>query len=146
MQETNDARTEQVRKRHRTLLVIWVGILCFITFFIALPMIIKVTAPPNTNRTLFMMLLGLSLMAIIASFILKSMTLKRAAREQSLKRAASGYILSFALCESSVLFGVLACFMGFQNYYYLFVAGPLCMLLHMPRRARLLAVTYGGAE
>lgn len=146
MQEMLDEKMTEVRKRHRTLLIIWVVILCFITFFIALPVIIKVTAPSNTNQTLFMMLLGLSLMAIIASFILKSATLKRAAREQSLKRAASGYILSFALCESSVLFGVLASFMGFANYYYLFIAGPLCMLLHMPRRERLLAVTYGGAD
>ncbi len=146
MQEMNDARMEQVRKRHRTLLIIWVAILWSIVFFLALPVIAKVTAPMNADPKLFIMLLALSLAMAVASFILKGAMLKRAAREQSLERAASGYILSFALCESSVLFGVLASFIGVANYYYLFIAGPLCMLLHMPRRERLLAVTYGGAD
>jgi hypothetical protein len=143
MQEKPDAKTKLVQGRYRTLLVLWVAILWTIVILVAVPVMIKRPPQPDANQRLFWIFLGLSLAAVAASFLMKGILLARAERAQNLTLTAQAYILAFALCESSCIFGLMAYFTGVSRYYYLlFIPGNVCMLFHMPRRERLLAASY----
>lgn len=142
-----EERAKLFAGRYRTLLVIWVAILWSIVMLTALPVMIKRDPQLSPNRTLFMLFLGACLAAAAASLILKGLLLSRAEQQQNPPLAGQAYILSFALCEASTLFGVVAYFTGASPYYYLlFIPGIACMLLNMPSRERLLTTVYKPAS
>jgi hypothetical protein len=132
-----------IQGRYRTLLTLWVAMLWSIAILIAMPVIVGVKPMPISNNRAFMVFAGLCLLLVIASFVLKGILLSRASEQQNVAQVVTAYIIAFALCEASCLVALLVCFTGVSPYYYLlFIPGPLFMLLHMPRRERLLAATY----
>jgi F0F1-type ATP synthase membrane subunit c/vacuolar-type H+-ATPase subunit K len=142
----HDEKMTEVSGRYRTALTIWVIILWSIFTFILMTFLIGRVDGPEIDRRLFIILQVLCLVAALASFIMKGVLMKRAVRERSMERVIQGYIFTFALCEASALVGLVSFFLRASSYYYLFLPGMFCLLLHMPRRERLLAVTYGGAD
>lgn len=143
MQEKHDAKTDAVRGRYRTLLIIWVVILWSTVALTGIPLLARRSSDPAPNRTLFWAILALCLLTALGSFVLKAIFLRRAEREKSAAIVQQAYILSFALCESSCLFGLMAYFTGAaRDYYWLFIPGLVCMLLNMPRRERLERTLY----
>jgi hypothetical protein len=143
MQEKPDAKTDMVQGRYRTLLTIWVAILWSIAILIAIPLMVGIRPVRADNNKLFWVFAGLCLLLVVVSFVLKGILLSRAVEQQNLARVVTAYIIAFALCEASCIVALAACFMGVSRYYYLlFIPGPVFMLLHMPRRERLLAATY----
>jgi F0F1-type ATP synthase membrane subunit c/vacuolar-type H+-ATPase subunit K len=146
MQEMHDEKMTEVSGRYRTALTIWVMMLWSIFLFILMTFLIERVDGPEIDRRLFIILQVLCLVAALASFIMKGVLMKRAVRERSMERVIQAYIFTFALCETSSLVGLVSFFLRASSYYYLFLPGLFCLLLHMPRRERLLAVTYGGAD
>lgn len=146
MQEMHDEKMTEVRVRYRVALIIWVIMLWSIFTFVLMAFLIRRVDGPEIDRKLFIILQVLCLVAALASFIMKGVLMKRAVRERSMEQVVQAYIFTFALCEASSLVGLLSFFLGASSYYYLFLPGLFCLLLHMPRRERLLAVTYGGAD
>jgi hypothetical protein len=143
MQEKPDEKTNLVQGRYRTLLIIWVVILCSIVIFISMPVMIGMQRVPETNTTAFGVFAGLCLLTVVVSFVMKGILLSRAEQQQNIALVVTAYIIAFAFCEASCLIGLLAGFTGASPYYYLlFIPGIVCMLLHLPRRERLLAATY----
>jgi uncharacterized membrane protein YfcA len=147
MQEKPDAKMKMVQGRYRTLLVIWIAILWSITIFVAVPGMVGVWSTPESNNHAFAVFAGLCLLIVAVSFVVKGILLARAEQQQNVALVMRAYIISFALCEASCLVGLLAAFTGISpSYYLLFIPGLVCMLLHMPRRERLLAAAYKDAR
>jgi hypothetical protein len=69
------------------------------------------------------------------SFVVKAKLLAQSAVQNRPDLATTAYVLAFALCEASALFGLVAHFTtGARASYYFFIPAALGFLLHFPRR------------
>ena len=126
-----EAKTEA---RHRIILMIWFSLLMSISiFFVITIMIPGNTAEPNT--TLSFALIGLAFMVVAASVLIKQRIVQRATEKRDAATLQTGYVLSFALCESAAIWGLVDHFVTGSSYYYFsFALAVLGMLLHFPKK------------
>ena len=124
----------KVEVRHRIILMIWFSLLMSISiFFVMTIMIPGKAAEPNTP--LSFALIGLAFTVVVASVLIKQRVIQRAIEKRDAAMVQTGYILSFALCESAALCGVLDHFVSGSSYYYFsFALAVLGMLLHFPKK------------
>jgi F0F1-type ATP synthase membrane subunit c/vacuolar-type H+-ATPase subunit K len=135
----NGTNQNRVEGGLRTLRIIWLAILVSVT---ALFVVTRLMQPPAAegNKMLFWILWGLGFATFGASFVLKSKLLKQAIAKQKPEILRSAYIIAFALCEATGIFGLIAYFVtGIQYYYLFFVLSGFGILLHKPQRDDLLA-------
>ena len=125
---------------YRALRIIWLAILVLVIVLFFITRLVDVT--PSSNRILFWLLLALGVIAFAASFVLKYTSLKEAVEKHNPGMVRSTYIMAFALCEATAVFGTIAYFVtGAQNYYFFFVLSGFGVLLHKPQRDDVLAAT-----
>jgi F0F1-type ATP synthase membrane subunit c/vacuolar-type H+-ATPase subunit K len=147
LDETKGRDVEREREAdasHRALRIIWLAILSGV---IALFVVTRVVQPSSIEggNIMFWMLWALGLTVFGASFVLKHKLQKQAVEKQQPGMVRSAYIIAFALCEATGLFGLLAHLLTGVKYYYLFfVLGGFGILLHKPQRDDLLAAMNGG--
>ncbi|MDT5062423.1 MAG: hypothetical protein QOH63_2882 [Acidobacteriota bacterium] len=123
----------------RTLRIIWLAILLSVTALFLVTRLVQSPAAEG-NKTLFWILWGLGFVTFGASFVLKSKLLKQAIAKQKPEMLRGAYIVAFALCEATGIFGLIAYFItGIQYYYLFFVLSGFGILLHKPQRDDLLA-------
>jgi F0F1-type ATP synthase membrane subunit c/vacuolar-type H+-ATPase subunit K len=95
------------------------------------------------DPTILYVMVGLALSTVVASFILKANFYKRAVEGQQPEMLQTGFIIALALCESAVLFGLVAIFITRNDYAYgLFALGALGEALHFPTREQVLSAYY----
>jgi hypothetical protein len=138
----NGTNQNEVDAAYRSLKVIWLAILVgVITLFV----ITRLVQPATSNvQIVFWVLLALGLMSFGASFVMKQRMLKQAAGKNVLGFVRVAYIIAFALCEATALFGMVAYFVtGVEYYYFFFVLSGFGILLHKPQRDDLLAASGG---
>ena len=132
----SDTDQPDIDARYRTLLILWLAICTSVLMFLAFTRLSSVAAGENTTRTLALSSLGLGPVAL--SFLLKQRALAKSVASQRLDLVQSAYVLSFALCESSALFGLVVHFTTGSNYsYFAFVIAGIGLLLHFPQKQNL---------
>ena len=122
--------------RYRTLLILWFAICMSVLLFLVLIYMSPVVA--NENRNLTLALNSVGLVPVALSFLLKQRMLTKSVELQRLDLVQSGYVLAFALCESSALFGLMNHFLtGTKYYYFAFIIAGLGLMLHFPQKQNL---------
>jgi drug/metabolite transporter (DMT)-like permease len=124
----------RVEARHRTILVVWFALLMSMIIFVVLPVFI----PSNTSEstaTLGYALLALACSVVFASVFIKQRLVQRAIEKRDEAMLQTAYILSFALCESAAILGLVDHIATGSKYYFLaFLIGLLGMVLHFPKK------------
>jgi hypothetical protein len=127
--------------RHRIILMIWFSLLMSISIFFVMTMMIPGNAA-EPNTTLSFALIGVAFMVVVASVLIRPRVVQRAIEKRDPAMVQTGYILSFALCESAAILGVVDHFVTGSSYYYFsFALGLLGMLLHFPKKDHVRAAT-----
>jgi hypothetical protein len=127
--------------RHRIILMIWFSLLMSISIFFVMTMMIPGNAA-EPNTTLSFALIGVAFMVVVASVLIKPRVVQRAIEKRDPAMVQTGYILSFALCESAAILGVVDHFVTGSSYYYFsFALGLLGMLMHFPKKDHVRAAT-----
>jgi NADH:ubiquinone oxidoreductase subunit 2 (subunit N) len=133
--------------RYRTLLTLWFALLLSIgSFFVFTLFAVNETGSepgraPNTVLVVALTAVGTFL--VVVSFAVKRKLLERSVEKQDLGLVQTALVVACAMCEASVIIGVLERLMlGTREYYLLFLVGAIGMLLHFPRRDHLLAASY----
>jgi hypothetical protein len=138
----NDKVEPGVELRHRNILIIWAAILMLVPMYLVLIWINSVPPDPEKS-TLSFMLIGLSLVPVAISFLVKQKLLAKAAELQKLELVQQAYVVAFALCEAALLLGLVTYFVTGSPYYVAAIAiGALGLLVHFPRKQHLLDATY----
>ena len=131
-----DTNQPNIEARYRTLLILWFAICMSVLIFLVVINFTPVAAAANRQLTLALNSLGIVPVAL--SFLLKQRALVKSVETQRLDLVQSAYVLSFALCESSALLGVVDHFTTGSRYsYFAFVIAGLGLLLHFPQRKNL---------
>ena len=134
--KTPDTSQPDIAARYRTLLILWFAICMSVLMFLALSRLAPVTAAENPMLTLALNSLGL--VPVGLSFLLKQRALAKSVATQRLDLVQSAYVLSFALCESSALLGLMDHFItGSKYYYFAFALAGVGLLLHFPQKQNL---------
>ena len=124
----------RVEARHRVILILWFSLLMSISIFLVLTIMI----PGNTaepNKTLSFVFIGVAFIAVIGSILIKQPVVQRAIEKRDAAKLQTGYVLSFALCESAALWGLVDHFVTGSSYYYFsFALALLGMLMHFPKK------------
>ena len=121
---------------YRTLLILWFAICMSVLMFLVVIYFSPVVAAENRNLTLALNTVGIVPVAL--SFLLKRRGLAKSVETQRLDLVQSAYIVAFALCESSALFGLLNHFTtGSRYYYFAFAIAGLGLVLHFPQKQNL---------
>jgi len=123
----------------RTMRILWVAFLTCVGLFVLVTVVTRPSElPAESGRgldPLLVVLAGLALLTVAASFVVKSGFYRRAVGGRLPALLPSGFIIAMALCESAVLFGLVGVFVTRNDAaYLLFALGALGMLLHFPRR------------
>ena len=131
-----DTDQPDIDARYRTLLILWFAICMSVLMFLALTRLAPVAAVENRNLTLALNSLGL--LPVALSFLIKQRALAKSVATQRLDLVQSAYVLSFALCESSALLGLVDHFTTGSRYsYFAFVIAGIGLLLHFPQKQNL---------
>ena len=131
--ETDQA---DIEARYRTLLILWFAICMSVLMFMVVIYLSPVVVAEN--RTLTLALNSLGLLPVALSFLLKQRALAKSVATQRLDLVQSAYVLSFALCESSALLGLVDHFTTGSKYSYCaFVIAGIGLLLHFPQKQNL---------
>ena len=124
----------RVEARHRIVLMIWFSLLMSISIFFVMTIMIPGNSA-NPNTTLSFALIGLAFMVVVASVLIKQRVVRRAIEKRDAAMMQTGYVLSFALCESAASWGLVDHFVTGSSYYYFsFALAVLGMLLHFPKK------------
>ena len=122
--------------RYRTLLILWFAICMSVLMFMVVIYLSPVVVAENPKLTLALNSLGL--LPVALSFLLKQRALAKSVATQRLDLVQSAYVLSFALCESSALLGLVDHFTTGSRYsYFAFVIAGIGLLLHFPQKQNL---------
>ena len=141
MQFINPQEAEaKVAARYRVFLVLWIGIFMSIVLFLALALAVASTGV--ANPMLSYSLVGIGLVVVIVSLLLKQRLVKQAIEKREIQSLQSAYIIGMALCESAALFGLLDHFVTGSNIsWFSFLFALTGMLLHFPKKDHLRAVS-----
>jgi hypothetical protein len=135
MKPTETAQPD-IEARYRTLLILWFAICMSVLMFMVVIYLSPVVVAEN--RTLTLALNSLGLLPVALSFLLKQRALAKSVATQRLDLVQSAYVLSFALCESSALLGLVDHFTTGSRYsYFAFVIAGIGLLLHFPQKQNL---------
>ena len=131
--ETDQA---DINTQYRTIRVLWFAICLPILFFLAIIYMSPVAVAEN--RQLSLVLNGIGVIPVAMSFLLKQKLLAKSIETQRLDLVQKAYVLSFALCESSALFGLTDhSITGSKFYYFSFAIAGLGLFLHFPQKQNL---------
>ena len=130
----------RVAARYRVFLVVWIAILMSVVLFLALALVAPSTG--LANPMLSYSLVGIGLVVVIVSVLLKQRLVKQAIEKREVQSLQSAYIIGMALSESAALFGLMDHFVAGSNIsWFTFLLAATGMLLHFPKKDDLRAVS-----
>jgi hypothetical protein len=131
----------RVAARYQVFIILWIAMLISLGLFLGLAVFVPSSGRPD--RTMSYAFFGISLILVIASFLIKHRQVKQALEKQQVPILLSAYIVSFALCEAAGLFGLLDHFVtGSKNYRFMFALAVFGMLVHFPKKDHVRSVSY----
>jgi hypothetical protein len=131
----------QVEARFRTFLILWAGILISVGLLTALRVIMPSKGTPNP--TLSYALLGLGVMMVAVSFLLKPNLVQKAIDKNDVGALQSAHIVALALCESATVFGIVNHLTtGSKISWLLFGISAVGILSNFPNKDQIRAVSY----
>jgi hypothetical protein len=131
--------------RYRGLIIIWSGILITIFIFITLTWALKIAYQPGNDALRFQFFDVLGGATFALSFVGKYLLLRRARATQRAEVVTTAYVVAFALCEMTALFGLLNYLLSGVPIFLLFALALIGLLLHFPRRASFASVPPLGS-
>ncbi len=133
----------EIDNRHQTLMVLWFILLMNLgLLFVISLVVVPLTAGDTTNPVMVMVLTGLGVLFVIASFVGKRWLLAQSVMKQEVRLVQQALIIAFALCEASALLGLVEHLaFGYRQYYFLFLLSAAAFVLHFPRREHLVAAS-----
>ena len=132
---------DQVEARHKVFLILWFAL--FMSVMLLLVLVVVVGTKGTPNPTLSYALLGIGLMTVLVSFLLKQQLAQKAINNNDIAALQSAHVVGLALCESAALFGVVDRFVtASQTSWFLFAISALGILLHFPKKDQIRAVSY----
>ena len=142
MENFNPQQVEaRVEARHKVFLILWFAL--FVSVMLLLVLVLVTGSKGTPNPTLSYALLGVGLMTVVVSFLLKQQLVNKAINNHDIAALQSAHIVSLALCESAALFGVVDRFVtASQTSWFLFAISGLGILLHFPKKDHIRAVSY----
>ncbi|MDQ3819647.1 MAG: hypothetical protein M3362_18495 [Acidobacteriota bacterium] len=139
----NGTNQNEVDAAYRSLRIIWLAMLVSVVTLFVVTMLLQ--HPGRKAPVVFWILLAIGLATLGTSFIMKQRLLKQAAEKQSLGMVRVAYVVAYAFCDATGLFGLTAYFAtGMEYYYFFFVLSGFGTLLHKPQRDDLLAASGGN--
>ena len=131
-------------KRYQTLVVLWFALLMSVVMYFILTLLATPGTSPPQNASLFIFgLTALGTLLVVLSFPIKAKLLERSVERQDITLVQKALVVACAICEVSVLLGVLEFFtIGNREYLLLFLVGGGGIALHFPRRSQLEAASY----
>jgi len=129
-----------IDQRYRTMLILFFALCMSVVMWLVLTLVKPVE--PAENRNLALALIGLSLVPVSMSYLLKLKLLHRAAENRNLMGVQQAYVLAWALCEVPALLGVVTHFAtGSALYLLYFGLAGVGLLSHFPLKKHLLAAS-----
>ena len=126
---------ESFELKIRTLRTLWIALFFSIGLYYVLTIFVGPREEIEPNQMVSVILAGIALSTILASFLIKSKLLTRAVEQQQVQLIQQGYIVAWALTEAAAIFGLLDFFVTGNRYYYILIVIAACVqLLHFPRR------------
>src|SRR5437763_10401051 len=104
----NGTNQNKVDAGYRLLRIVWLAILVSVIGLFFVTRIVEIT--PNNIQILFWILMAVGVATFGASFVLKYKLLKQAAEKRNPGLVQIAYIMAFALCEATAIFGTIAYF------------------------------------
>jgi predicted MFS family arabinose efflux permease len=140
MQFINPQEAEaKVAARYRVFLFLWMAILISVVLFLVFALVVPSSGV--ANPMLSYSLLGIGLIVVILSVLLKHRLVKQAIEKRDIQSLQGAHIIGLALCESAALFGLLDHFVtGSKICWFAFLLAVTGMLLHFPKKDHLRAV------
>ena len=132
----------------RVMRILWVVFLITISLFVLVTYVSRpddetVAGLGGGNMTVLYLLAAMALSSVVASFVVKAVFYKRAARHQQPAVLQVGFIFALVLCEAAVLLGLVGVFVTWNDYAYaLFALGALGEALHFPTREQVQSAYY----
>ena len=131
----------QIAARYRVFLFLWIAMLTSVGVLFALAILIPSSG--TANQTLSFALLGIGLLTVIISLLLKQQMLRKAIERQQVAALMNAYVIGFALSESAAIFGLMDHFLTGSDYdRFAFIAAAIGMLWHFPKKEHLRAVSF----
>lgn len=129
--------------RYRGLLLLWMAIVFGLVIFFVITRFIPggggATGSEAGTAQLFWIFVAAGVASFGFSFLAKARLLTQAATLKQPQLVSTAYIMAFALCEATGLFGFVAHLITGSPYApYLFALGALGLLLHKPKQEHLL--------
>lgn len=142
MENFNPQQVEAtVEARHKVFLILWFAL--FVSVMLLLVLVLVAGSKGTPNTILSYALLGIGLMTVLVSFLLKQQLLQKAINNNDIAALQSAQVVSLALCESAALFGVLDRFVtASRTSWFLFAIAAIGILLHFPKKDYIRAVSY----
>jgi len=135
----------RVAARYVVFLILWFALLMSVMIFLGIVLIMG--SQGTANPMLSYALLGVGVMTVIGSFLLKQQLTRKAIGNYDAAALQSAHITSLALCEAAALFGLLDRFVTASNTsWLLFAVAIMGILLHFPRKDPLRAVSYRNIQ
>ena len=131
----------KVEARFRVFLILWAGILVSVGILTTFGLVMPSNGTPNP--TLSYALLGLGVMMVVVSFLVKPNLVQKALDQNSVEALQSAHIVALALCESATMFGIVNHFTtGSKVSWLLFVISAVGILLNFPNKDQIRAVLF----
>ncbi|HXD29610.1 MAG TPA: hypothetical protein VN643_00745 [Pyrinomonadaceae bacterium] len=139
-----------IEARFRTLITLWFGILMSVVLYFVLTFVAGPEINPEqtqSNAVVIVALTVIGMTLVITGFVLKGRFLRQAVDRQEALLVQKGYLISFAFCEVSALFGLLERFaFGYRYYYGLLALAAISIAIQFPRREHILAATFKNSN
>ena len=142
MQLQNPQEIEaKVEARFRVFFILWGGILFSVGILATFGVVVASKGTPNP--TLSYALVGIGVMMVAVSFLVKQNLAQKAIDKHDIEALQSAHIVTLALCESATLLGILNHFTtGSKLSWLLFAISAGGILLNFPSKDQIRAVSY----
>lgn len=124
---------------------LWFGLFSSVGFYYAFTLIAERREGLEPNPSLSLGLIGVAVLMVLASFVIKSKLLSKAVEQQNPGMVQQGYIMTWAITEVAALLGLMDFYLTSDRYYYvLLIIAALGLLLHFPRREHVINAAFRG--
>ena len=133
--------------RMRTLRTLWLALMLSVVFYYVFTLFKGPSEELTPNKTLSIAFVGVGLLTILISFLIKSKLISRAIDQQQVPMVQQAYIVAWAMAEVPALLGMLDYFLTGNPYYYLLMIIAIAgKLLHYPRREHVESAGFKGSR
>lgn len=141
---TQNNSQQDLDLRVRTMRTLWLALMASVGMYLLFTLIVGRPANLQSNSTLSLALLGVTVLITLLSFFVRKWLVSKAVARRQVPMVQQAYIATWALAEIGGLLGMLDFFATSDRYYYVFFLIAVgAQLLHFPRREDVVNASYG---